>query len=103
MAAMLSMLTSVRCMVDLDASLHGAVLPLTGMYLIHAATSRGAGDYRLHFTVTSMAPTADGARITPFSDAFATVPVNGSICQPTTAPDQAPKTVVEWWFQLKSG
>jgi hypothetical protein len=64
--------------VDLNASLHGAVLPLTGTYVLRAATSRGFGDYRLHFAVTSMAPASEGARIIPFMDAFATVPVNGT-------------------------
>jgi hypothetical protein len=64
--------------VDLNASLHGAVLPLTGMYVLRAATSRGFGDYRLHFAVTLMVAAAEGARIIPFMDAFATVPVNGT-------------------------
>ncbi len=62
--------------VDLNASLHGAVLPLTGTYVLRAATSRGFGDYRLHFAVTAMAAPAADERIIPFMDAFATVPVN---------------------------
>ncbi|MGA9751374.1 MAG: hypothetical protein WBS54_06275, partial [Acidobacteriota bacterium] len=32
----------------------------------------------MHFAVTSMAPASEGARIIPFMDAFATVPVNGT-------------------------
>ncbi len=31
--------------VDLNASLHGAVVPLSGMYVLYAETSRGFGDY----------------------------------------------------------
>jgi hypothetical protein len=49
--------------VDLNASLHGAVLPLSGLYVLYAATSRGFGDYRLSFTITSMATPAEGERI----------------------------------------
>ena len=59
--------------VDLNASLHGAVLPLSGMYVLYAQTTRGFGDYRLHFAITSMAQASE--RVYPFTDNFATVPV----------------------------
>lgn len=44
--------------VDLNASLHDAVLPLTGLYVIAAETTRGHGDYRLSFSFSSLAPPA---------------------------------------------
>jgi hypothetical protein len=45
--------------VDLNASLHDAVLPQTGVYVLFAQTTRGAGDYRLHFAITSAAATIE--------------------------------------------
>ena len=68
--------------VDLNASLHNAVLPLSGMYVLYAATTRGFGEYRLHFTITSMAPASSGERVVPFMDNFATVAV-GETTTPT--------------------
>jgi len=68
--------------VDLNASLHNAVLPLSGIYVLYAATTRGFGEYRLHFTITSMAPPSEGARLVPLLDSFATVPV-GETTTPT--------------------
>jgi hypothetical protein len=68
--------------VDLNASLHDAVLPLSGIYVLYAATTRGFGEYRLHFTITSMAPPSEGARLVPLLDSFATVPV-GETTTPT--------------------
>ncbi len=38
------------------ASLHEAVLPLTGLYFISVETTRGHGDYRLSFSYASHAP-----------------------------------------------
>ena len=68
--------------VDLNASLHSAVLPLTGIYVVYAATTRGFGDYRLHFAITSMAPAPVGERVFPIADSFATVPI-GQTTTPT--------------------
>jgi hypothetical protein len=64
--------------VDLNASLHDAVLPLTGLYVIAAETTRGHGDYRLSFSFSSLAPPAEGERVFPLSGADRTVPVGSS-------------------------
>jgi hypothetical protein len=64
--------------VDLNASLHDAVLPLTGLYVIAAETTRGHGDYRLAFSSSSMAPPAEGERVFALSGADRTVPVGSS-------------------------
>jgi len=59
--------------IDLNASLHGAVLPLSGMYSLCVQTSKGFGDYQLQFTITSMAPAT--TQVFPTADSFVTVPV----------------------------
>ena len=66
--------------VDLNASLHGAVLPLSGMYYVLVETSKGFGDYQLQFTITSMAPAT--TQVFPFADNLVTVPV-GQTTYPT--------------------
>ena len=53
-------------------------MPLSGLYVVYAATTRGFGDYRLHFAITSMAPAPVGERVFPIIDSFATVPVGES-------------------------
>ena len=64
--------------VDLNASLHNAVLPATGLYVIAAETTRGHGDYRLSFSVNSLAPPAPDDRVLAFSGADQTVTVGTS-------------------------
>jgi hypothetical protein len=53
---------------DLNASLTGAVLPLTGVYFLRASTSKGSGPYRLTFGMTMAAAPA----------AVRTIPLNGN-------------------------
>ena len=65
--------------VDLNASINDAVLPQTGIYFIAAGTTRGSGQYRLTFNVTSMAPAAVGNRAIPFAGNFATLPLNAPV------------------------
>ena len=64
--------------VDLNASLDDAVLPLTGLYIIAAETTRGHGDYRLSFSFGSLAPPAEGERVFALSGADRTVPVGSA-------------------------
>jgi len=64
--------------VDLNASLNDAVLPLTGLYVIAAETTRGHGEYRLSFSFGSLAPPAEGERVFALSGADQTVPVGSA-------------------------
>ena len=64
--------------VDLNASLHDAVLPLTGLYVIAAETTRGHGEYRLSFSFGSLAPPTEGERVFALSGADQTVPVGSA-------------------------
>lgn len=67
--------------VNLNASLYGALVPLTGMYLLRAGSSRGFGDYCLHFALTSTAPPAERPCIIPSLDADEGMP------EPLSTPD----------------
>ncbi len=66
--------------VDLNASLRGAVLPLSGLYLLCVQTTKGFGDYQMQFAITSMAPAS--TRVFPIADNLVTVPV-GETTNPT--------------------
>ena len=46
--------------VDYDASLTGAVLPLTGTYYLRAATLKGSGQFQASLSYTSVAPAPSG-------------------------------------------
>ncbi|HVN31598.1 MAG TPA: carboxypeptidase regulatory-like domain-containing protein, partial [Thermoanaerobaculaceae bacterium] len=69
--------------VDLNASLHDAVLPLSGLYFISVETTRGHGDYRLSFSFGSHAPAAAADRVVPVSGNDQNVPV-GSLLDTAT-------------------
>ncbi len=58
--------TDDQPVVDLDASIVNAELPQTGIYFVTAATSKGSGPYRLHFSVDSQANAALADRIATF-------------------------------------
>jgi hypothetical protein len=61
--------------VDLNASLHDAVLPLSGLYFVAVQTTRGHGDYRLSFSFGSHAPASEADRVVPVVGNYQTVPV----------------------------
>jgi RHS repeat-associated protein len=64
---------------DLNASLSGAILPQTGLYIIAAETTRGSGQYRLTMSLSSVAPAAAGSRAIVLSGSGNTVPLNRTI------------------------
>jgi RHS repeat-associated protein len=61
---------------DLNASLTNVVLPQTGVYIISAETTRGSGQYRLTFNLTSVAPPAIGSRTFKVAGRGITTPLN---------------------------
>ena len=63
---------------DLDASLHDALLPQTGVYVIAASTTRGHGAYRLTFQAAEVAPVGSGDRVIPTGGDCETVLVGGA-------------------------
>jgi hypothetical protein len=65
--------------VDLNATLHDGVLPLTGLWVIAAETTRGHGDYRLSFSFASVAPAVEGERVFAMSGYERTVPVGSPV------------------------
>ena len=68
--------------VDLNARLVNAVLPVSGLYVITAATTKGAGAYRLHFEMTQPGTVAGGARVVPYAQHAVTM-CQGSTVAPT--------------------
>jgi RHS repeat-associated protein len=64
---------------NLNASITDAVLPQTGVYLIAAETTRGAGQYRLTFNPSRMAPAPAGSRVIMLSGSGATVPLGRAV------------------------
>ncbi|MGV8040941.1 MAG: carboxypeptidase regulatory-like domain-containing protein [Thermoanaerobaculaceae bacterium] len=68
--------------VDLNARLVDAVLPVSGLYVITAATTKGAGAYRLHFEMTQPGTVAGGARVVPYAQRAVTMR-QGSTVTPT--------------------
>jgi trimeric autotransporter adhesin len=65
--------------IDYNATVTNAVLPLTGMYTIRAATRKGSGDYRLQFTTGTSAVVPPGNRTIAFSGNYQTVPVGQTV------------------------
>ena len=69
--------------VDYNASLTGAVLPLTGTYYLRAATLKGSGAYRAALSLTSVAAAASGERAIPFIGNYNTLTVSKTVTTAT--------------------
>ena len=77
---------------DLNASIAGAYLPQTGLYLIAAETIRGSGAYRLSFSVDGRLAPA-GSRAIALSGGGFTLPLNRTLqrtphARPARLPDR---------------
>jgi RHS repeat-associated protein len=90
---------------DLNASLTSVTLPLTGLYIVAAETTRGSGAYRLSFTVHSLAPVSSDGRLTALSGNGVTLPVGTSFTISAAALDPRgwPLGGAGVSFQLQNG
>ena len=64
---------------NLNSSITGAILPQTGVYLIAAETTRGAGQYQLSLNLSAVAAASTGSRVVALSGNGATVPLGRAV------------------------
>ncbi|MCE7959063.1 MAG: hypothetical protein DYH06_14165, partial [Acidobacteria bacterium ACB2] len=72
---------------NFDAAVVDAQLPLTGLYVVAAETSRGNGDYRLRLSVRSAAPTPPADRLAYLTNVSPSLPVGTRFDLSTLATD----------------